>query len=122
MTDLLVQLLKETPKEEIDRLVYLTSGKVHPDYMGIELGLAETLAATFATKADRDTVERAYNVSSDLGEVARASPPRGCRASRRSTCSSSGRSARCCASGSRPWRRSSSGSAGAPSSTSTTAS
>src|SRR3989442_4242913 len=182
MTDLLVQLFRETPKEDLGRLVYLTQGKVHPDYVGIELGLAEklvirvlahatglaeprvtekwkakgylglvaeeaigerrqrpleskpltvdrvyanldeiarasgggsqerkinlladlvnsaapkeakyivravvgkmrlgvadmtivdALAATFATKADRDAVERAYNVSSDLGDVAR---------------------------------------------------
>jgi DNA ligase-1 len=43
MTDLLLHLFKETPKDEIDRLVHLTQGRVHPDYMGIELGLAEKL-------------------------------------------------------------------------------
>src|SRR6266540_4262421 len=167
MTDLLVGLLRGTPKEDLDKVVYLTQGRIHPDYEGIELGLAEAriarlwkekgdlglvaeeaiasrrqkplestplttakvyehldtiaresgegsqdrkirllsellgnatpreakyivrmvvgqmrlgvadmtivdaLASAYATKADRDRVERAYNMSSDLGEVAR---------------------------------------------------
>jgi len=43
MTDLLVKLLKETPKELVDKVVYLTQGKLYPDYVGIELGMAEKL-------------------------------------------------------------------------------
>ena len=39
MTDLLVALFKKTPRE----VVYLTQGKLRPDYEGIELGIAEKL-------------------------------------------------------------------------------
>src|SRR5438046_9267450 len=39
--------------------------------------IVDPLAATFATKTDRDRVERAYNVSSDLGEVARVLASKG---------------------------------------------
>src|SRR5437667_12810186 len=42
-----------------------------------EMTIADALAATFATKADRPRVERAYNVSSDLGEVARVLASKG---------------------------------------------
>lgn len=41
MTDYLVKLLKVTPKELIDKVVYLTQGKIYPDFVGIEIGIAE---------------------------------------------------------------------------------
>src|SRR5207249_163681 len=42
-----------------------------------DMTIVDALAATFATKTDRDRVERAYNVSSDLGEVARVLASKG---------------------------------------------
>src|SRR5216117_2695937 len=42
-----------------------------------DMTIVDALALTFATKADRDRVERAYNVSSDLGEVARVISTKG---------------------------------------------
>ena len=44
MTDHLVALFREVPKDAIDQVVYLTRGRVAPDYAGVELGLAEKLA------------------------------------------------------------------------------
>jgi len=44
ITKLLVDLLKETPSQIIDKVVYLTQGKLYPDYLGIEIGIAEKLA------------------------------------------------------------------------------
>ncbi len=73
MTDNLVSLFRETPKDEIDKLVYLTQGKVHPDYMGIELGLAEKLVIrvlTTATGIDEDRVTAMWKEKGDLGIVA----------------------------------------------------
>lgn len=73
MTDLLVELLRATPKEEIDRVVYLTQGRVFPDYMGIELGLAEKLvirALALATGASDEAITAAWKASGDLGLVA----------------------------------------------------
>ena len=43
MTDLLVELFASVPREMIDKVVYLTQGRIYPDYAGIELGLAEKL-------------------------------------------------------------------------------
>lgn len=73
MTDLLVNLLKETPKEVIDRVVYLTQGKLYPDYVGVELGVAEKLALkamAVTTGQPEEQVERHYKKTGDLGETA----------------------------------------------------
>jgi len=73
MTDHLVSLFRETPKDEIDTLVYLTQGKVHPDYMGIELGLAEKLVIrvlAITTGIDEDRVTAMWKEKGDLGIVA----------------------------------------------------
>ena len=51
MTDLLVNLLKKTPKEVIARVVYLTQGKLYPDFTGIEMGVAEKLAIKALARA-----------------------------------------------------------------------
>ncbi len=51
MTDYLVALFSSTSKDVIDMVVYLTQGKIYPDYMGIELGLAEKLALKAITRA-----------------------------------------------------------------------
>jgi len=73
MTDLLVDLFRATPKEEIDRVVYLTQGRVFPEYLGIELGLAEKLAIraiALATGASDAVITQAWKTSGDLGTVA----------------------------------------------------
>ncbi len=73
MTDLLVKLLKETPEEIVDKVVYLTQGKLYPDYVGIELGMAEKLvekAISFASGRSEAEVESAYKRSGDLGLTA----------------------------------------------------
>ena len=51
MTDLLVDLLKRTPKEIIAKVVYLTQGKLYPDFTGIEIGVAEKLAIKALVRA-----------------------------------------------------------------------
>ena len=73
MTDLLVALFKEVPKDELERVVYLTQGRVFPEYLGIELGVAEKLAIRAIAQAtgDRDEdIETAWKASGDLGLVA----------------------------------------------------
>ena len=73
MTDLLVDLFRATPKEEVDRVVYLTQGRVFPEYLGIELGLAEKLAIraiALATGASDAAITQAWKTSGDLGTVA----------------------------------------------------
>ena len=51
MTDLLVELLKNTPKDIIAKVVYLTQGKIYPDFVGLEIGVAEKLAIKALARA-----------------------------------------------------------------------
>jgi len=73
MTELLVGLLRETPKEDLDKVVYLTHGRIHADYEGIELGLAEKMVIrvlAHATGLEDSRVERMWKEKGDLGLVA----------------------------------------------------
>ncbi len=73
ITDYLVGLFREVPEMEIDRVVYLTQGRVFPEYAGIELGLAEKLALrtiAIATGDSERALTKAWKVSGDLGLVA----------------------------------------------------
>ncbi|MEM1883265.1 MAG: ATP-dependent DNA ligase, partial [Candidatus Bathyarchaeia archaeon] len=73
MTDYLVELFKKTPKEIIDKVVYLTQGKLYPDFMGIELGVAERLALRALAKASgrkEGEIEEDLAKTGDLGESA----------------------------------------------------
>lgn len=70
MTSLLVELIKATPKDEIGIIVYLLQGKLYPDYVGVELGLAEKLlikAAAETTGKTEKAVDEDYKRSGDLG-------------------------------------------------------
>src|SRR6266542_796063 len=73
MTDLLVGLLRDTPKEDLDKVVYLTQGRIHPDYEGIEFGLAEKMVIrvlAHATGLEDTRVARLWKEKGDLGIVA----------------------------------------------------
>ena len=73
MTDLLVGLLKETPKDLIGKVAYLTQGRIHPDFVGIEIGVAEKLAAKALVRAagrQESDVEEDLKRSGDIGETA----------------------------------------------------
>ncbi|MEJ5326875.1 MAG: ATP-dependent DNA ligase [Candidatus Bathyarchaeia archaeon] len=73
MTDLLVDLLKKTPKEVIDKVVYLTQGKLYPDFVGLEIGVAERLAIKALARAagrKESEIEEDLKKSGDIGETA----------------------------------------------------
>jgi DNA ligase 1 len=73
LTDHLVSLLRKTPVDLVDRVVYLIQGKLYPDYEGVELGLAEKLAIraiSLATGVDSNTIEEVYHKTGDLGDAA----------------------------------------------------
>jgi len=69
MTDLLVNLLRKTPKEVIDKVIYLTQGKLYPDYYGVEIGLAERLALRALSEASGMTVSELENKLSEMGDI-----------------------------------------------------
>ena len=66
MTDYLVELLKKTPIDIIDKGVYLTQGKLYPDFTGIEMGVAEKLALRAVAKATGYTEKQ---IAGDLKET-----------------------------------------------------
>lgn len=73
MTDLLVDLLKKTPTEIIDKVAYLTQGKIYPDFVGIEIGIAEKLAIQAlarASGAKETQIEESLQKTGDIGETA----------------------------------------------------
>jgi len=73
MTDLLVNLLKNTAEEVIDKVVYLTQGRLYPDFVSIEIGVAERLAIKALVKASgrrESEVEEDLKKSGDLGITA----------------------------------------------------
>lgn len=73
MTDHLVELLRQTPRNLIDKVVYLTQGKLYPDFVGIEIGVAEKLAVRAVAKAtghSEKEIEENLKKSGDLGKTA----------------------------------------------------
>lgn len=73
MTDYLVELFSKVDSEVIDKVTYLTQGKVYPDFVPYELGLAEkmvikALASTSGLK-DRE-IEDIWKEKGDMGLVA----------------------------------------------------
>src|SRR5437773_10968945 len=75
ITKLLVDLLKETPSGIIDKVVYLTQSKLYPDYLGIEIGIAEKLAMkalAIVTTAKDSRIASEYRVRGDLRDAAKA--------------------------------------------------
>lgn len=73
LTDYLVSLLKITPSDVIDKVIYLIQGKLYPDYEGIELGLAEKMAIrilAYSSGLAVAAVEEVYRKTGDLGDTA----------------------------------------------------
>ena len=73
LTDYLVSLLKLTPIDVIDKVVYLIQGKLYPDYEGIELGLAEKMAIrslAYSAGVEVSIIEENYRRTGDLGDTA----------------------------------------------------
>ncbi len=73
MTDYLVELLKLTPKNIIDKIVYLTQGKLYPDFVDVQTGIAEKLAIQTVAKAtgkSEKEIEKDLAKTGDIGETA----------------------------------------------------
>jgi DNA ligase-1 len=71
MTSLLVELLKATPKSEIAKVVYLTQGKIYPDFVDLQIGVAEKLAVRALSRASgrkEPEIEVDLRKSGDIGE------------------------------------------------------
>ncbi len=74
MAKLLASLLKKTPSNVIDKVIYFILGDLKPGWMGIELGVGEKLtirALAHATGLPSRQIEDMYKKFGDLGEAAR---------------------------------------------------
>jgi len=73
LTNILVELLKKTPKKIIPNAVYLLQGIIRPNFEGVELGIAEKLAIRAISKSAGlpiKKIEDDYRESGDLGLTA----------------------------------------------------
>jgi len=74
MTDILSDLFKEATSEEIDKIIYLTQGKIHPDWKGEpELGMAEKMVIETlirVTGLKKASVEQLVQELGDIGLAA----------------------------------------------------
>lgn len=72
LTEVFAGLLKETPKQELPMLVYLTQGKLRPDYEGVEVGVAEKMALRALTSATGLSSDKVYQTYVKLGDIGSA--------------------------------------------------
>ncbi|MGD0805295.1 MAG: ATP-dependent DNA ligase [Candidatus Bathyarchaeia archaeon] len=76
MTDFLANLLQEAEPQEISEVIYLTQGKIHPDWTGKpEIGMAEKSvieAIVKATSLPKTKVEQLIAETGDIGHAAEA--------------------------------------------------
>ena len=73
LTNILVELLKKTPKKIIPNAVYLLQGIIRPNFEGVELGIAEKLAIRAISKSAGlpiKKIEDDYRECGDLGLTA----------------------------------------------------
>jgi len=73
LTNILVELLKKTPKKIIPNIVYLLQGIIRPNFEGVELGIAEKLAIRAISKSAGlpiKKIEDDYREGGDLGLTA----------------------------------------------------
>ena len=73
LTNILVELLKKTPKKIIPNVVYLLQGIIRPNFEGVELGIAEKLAIRAISKSAGlpiKKIEDNYRECGDLGLTA----------------------------------------------------
>ncbi len=72
LTQVLASLLKTTPRDELAMLVYLTQGKLRPDFEGVELGLAEKMALRAVGTASGLPPGAVYDSYVKLGDIGSA--------------------------------------------------
>ncbi|NPE07016.1 MAG: ATP-dependent DNA ligase [Asgard group archaeon] len=73
MIDILMDLFEITPHNEMLAVVYLTSGKICADYVGLELGFADKMVIKAIAKSigkAENEVNNLFKKKGDLGEVA----------------------------------------------------
>jgi len=73
LIDILADLFKHSDKEEIEKIVYLTQGRIAPFFEALEIGMAEKQVADTIAKVygvTRDKALKLYGKLGDMGQVA----------------------------------------------------
>lgn len=73
LIDILADLFKQSDKEEIDKIVYLTQGRIAPFYEATEIGMADKTVAqaiAIAYGSTKEKVLELYGKLGDMGKVA----------------------------------------------------
>lgn len=77
MTDILAELFGAAEPEELEHMIYLTQGKIHPNWTGEpEIGMAEKMAVATISRASglgKNKVEAILSESGDVGLAAERS-------------------------------------------------
>jgi len=70
MTAILADLLKGANPEELEKVIYLTQGKIHPDWTGEpEIGIAEKMAIETIAKASGLKKEEVAGLMAETGDI-----------------------------------------------------
>jgi DNA ligase-1 len=70
MTDILAQLLKEVVPDEVEKVIYLTQGKIHPDWTGEpEIGMAEKMVVETIVNASGLSKKEVQALVAEKGDV-----------------------------------------------------
>ena len=70
MFEILSGLFKESNKEDIDKIIYLSQGQLLPPFLGLEIGMSEKLlirSISDAAKTPTKKVEEIFKRNGDLG-------------------------------------------------------
>src|ERR1035437_3947368 len=73
LIEILAELFRKTPAEEIEKIVYLIQGRLAPFFMPIEIGMAEKTVAealALAYNSTKEKVLKDYQTLGDMGLVA----------------------------------------------------
>ena len=71
---LLAEVIPTVPEAEIDLFLYLLQGQLRPEYEGVELGMADSLARkalALVSGGSGDSIKELAKGSGDLGDTAR---------------------------------------------------
>lgn len=74
LIDILASLFKEAEKEEIDKIIYLTQGRIAPFYEAVEIGMSDKSVASSLARAyesNKEDVLKLYGKLGDMGLVAK---------------------------------------------------
>ncbi len=70
MTDILAELLKQAEPDELEKVIYLTQGKIHPDWTGEpEIGMAEKMVVETIVRASGLNKSEVENLLAERGDV-----------------------------------------------------